>query len=229
MKERGILFTADMVRAILEGRKTQTRRIMKQQPHSPPFKISCSEWETSQGQFTCPYGIVGDRLWVRETWRGVCSGEIEGGEGALRYGIQYRADNFIRWNERETVMSGGWKDTDKPMQFRDPPWKPGIHLRKGDSRITLEITNVRVQRVQEISREDVNAEGTPGMIGGKYQCDRCNGNGRNHTWPDGCPHCEPKGSGLNHTRHYWALWQSINGPGSWEKNPWVWAITFKKV
>lgn len=215
MKERPILFSGEMVKAILAGRKTQTRRVIKRELTAAQDEaIECGPDypDDNSDCVKCPYGKPKDKLWVRESWRRVCSGQI-GGEGAIRYGIQYRADNFIQWNDRETIMSG-WKDTETPMQFRDPPWKPSIHLRRSDSRLTLEITKVRVQRLQDIGKDgrkaaDVIAEGIP-----QAAIDR----EREWFHPDDSPAIA-----------YSRLWESINGKGSWEKNPYVWCLSFRRI
>lgn len=183
MKERPILFSGEMVRAILEGRKTQTRRVVKM----PPFDSS----DETLGSYLiahmdgCPYGQVGDRLWVRETWA-YCP---------YRNCFFYRADNFPE---------------DK---FK---WKPSIHMIRAASRITLEITGIRVERLQDISEEDAIAEG---IQKNPVQFDtRLN-------YPAGSSAAgwhNPKNS-------FRSLWRSINGKDSWELNPCVWVIEFKQI
>ena len=145
MKERPIIFSGSMVRAILDGRKTQTRRAVKVEkgfaitnPEPPPHF------------YPCPYGQPGDRLWVRETW------------------------------------------------------KPSIHMPRWDSRLTLEIVSVRVERLQDISKEDAESEGVAII--------------------------ESVDHGKQSARGQFAIvWESINGHGSWALNPWVWVIEFKKL
>lgn len=176
MKERPILFSAPMVRAILDGRKTQTRRIMKPQPEP------CGDGVLRPLITECRYGYMGDRLWVRETFsdKGLPPGEV-----------YYRA----------TAENDGLT-ADEVANVR---WKPSIHMPRWVSRITLEITHVRIERLMEISVEDAESEGWPG--------------------PDA----------LNTIRNaypiawYADLWESINGPGSWEANPWVWVVTFNPL
>jgi hypothetical protein len=166
VKEHPILFSGPMVRAILEGRKTQTRRICKVpsiQPENADTMRSIAE--------SCPYGQPGDLLWVRETW-GMKVG----------VGILYRAD-------------GGVYETGGVV------WKPSIHMRRADSRLTLRIADVRVQRVREIGAQDATAEGLPALS----LADGGVGNFRK-TWDS-----------LNAKRGY-----------SWESNPWVWAVTFER-
>jgi hypothetical protein len=183
MTERPILFNAPMVRAILNGSKTQTRRVVKGM---------ALLWLRPDGftpEFTalpenglCPYGQPGDRLWVRETFQRF----TDDGE------ILYKADpaGFEAMNEYKR---------DECLEAR---WRPSIHMPRQLSRITLEITAVRVERLQEISEADAMAEGIP--------------------------HSEvsPPDMGRFTFRH---LWESINGPGSWDSNPWVWVIEFRRV
>lgn len=189
MKERPILFSAPMVRALLEGRKTQTRRIMKYQPSETPdvFKSSLNKsmskpvmvamW--NDGCCIFPHGMPGDGLWVRETF-----GNIETLNGDKE--IVYRAD--------------GWKDNTGHFK-----WKPSIFMPRRASRILLEITEVRVERLHDITPLDAMAEGVEGK--GKNK-DIVPDNG----WRMG----------------YAGIWESINGAGSWDANPWVWVITFKR-
>ena len=179
MKERPILFSAPMVRALLAGTKTQTRRTC----NHPGLKdlsyiVNCGDgwWGDEEGDFQarCPYGQPGDRLWVRETF---CDDWL-----ADAGGVAYRAD-------------GGM---DAEMFDAGCTWRPSIHMPRSLSRITLEVTGVRVERLQDISEADAIAEGTPFPFGG---------------WVGG----------------YQKLWESINGPGSWDLNPWVWVVEFKRV
>lgn len=139
MKERGIIFSGEMVRAILDGRKSQTRRIVKWPTWIGDREFAarvlggdCKIGEFKDGRpirsFGCPYGAEGDRLWVRETW---CHG---------LGGVYYRA-------------------SESPFTSEPPKWKPAIHMPRWASRITLEITDVRVERAYEITTEDAEAEG----------------------------------------------------------------------
>lgn len=210
MKSRPILFSGPMVRAILEGRKTQTRRVVKPQPNAG-WKFNCFDsfyyWWTPDGTCNlngphegrkCPFGQPGDRLWVRETWAAWDSvsdreaSEVDGTaqelaeRGLNQAHISYRAD---------------------PRMHADK-WRPSIHMPRWASRITLEIESVRVERVQEISENDARAEG-------------CDGD---------CPIAYiPPYTTRPRVYHYAHLWQSINGPGSWDANPWVWVIQFRRV
>jgi len=163
MKERPIIFSGPMVRAILAGEKTQTRRIVKPQA------------------VKCPYGKPGDRLWVRESF---C--EVVDQYGSKR--AHYRA------SEPNLEVIRPMKD--RPPYAGPPKWKPSIHMPRWASRIDLEITHVRSQRLQAITVGAARAEGIvaqPGYLASEFK----------------------------------ALWESIHGSGSWDKNPWVWVIEFE--
>lgn len=189
MKERPIIFSGPMVQAIIEGRKTQTRSIVKDSAWvfdgelMPDGTGGCG-YEIDFKK--CPYGIPGDHLWVRETWRVSESGCNE--YSPSKDDVHYRAD--------EDETSGG-------------PWKSPLHMPRWASRITLEITDVRVQRLQEITEEDAKAEGClPSSL---------------VQMKDGSP-C--------YTKHFQVIWRSIYGIGnskSWEENPWVWALAFRAI
>lgn len=204
MKERPILFSAPMVRALLAGTKTQTRRIVSPR-HLKFLELPASEMIQRWGARPRPYGGVGDRLWVRETW---------GNTGA---GVWTVADARSRLGGGETVYRA---DGERP----GCGWFPSIHMPREFSRLLLEITEVRVQRLQEISYEDALAEG---IIDGAAFCaqgdperrheftgETSEETARRLEWPQ---------------RAYRNLWESINGAGSWDANAWVWAITFKRV
>lgn len=201
MKERGILFSAPMVLALLDGRKTQTRRLV-----NPKMYLVVDGDETtgriveqSDPQFgkcaeeyaPCPYGQPGDRLWVRETWCHLpwSAGAEKQSPKDEYVGIRYRAT----WDRSHHL-----------------PWIPAIHMFRWASRITLEITDVRVQRVQDISEEDALAEG----------CDGDCGVGNMRVWAE-----------MGRCRYHFAgLWDDINGKRApWSDNPWVWCISFKRV
>jgi len=275
MTEHGMLFSAPVVRALLEGSKTQTRRPMKPQPFADViFDDTTGEW----GQFwwsadfkgyptvenwkdlKCPYGQIGDRIWVRETWR--FGAWRDDGRFAIDYASSPEITNtpWVRnnnddsgdeadsWLERidSELTSKGvlsdengiyhWESGQSPLK-----WHPSIHMPRWASRITLEITDVRVQRLQEISEEDSEAEGID-----KYHRRDCrtfspiyNADGV-FTEPGDCS-C----SGHSLEEIYEDLWNSIYGlreggrkthnkahlaalkDYSWDANPWVWALTFK--
>ena len=197
MKERPILFSGEMVRAILNGTKTQTRRIMKLQPiscikHSEPFLIMYGKENANRQEWTkrCPYGVPGDRLWVKETFRPFEDDEI----GTC---IQYRVD----MTRRKPIWRGeqqGWKAEQDAMNIDH--WKPSIFMQREFSRITLEVTGVRVEQVQDIGEADARAEGVSNL---------------------------PRKL-ASHRELYYELWTKINGADSWEANPWVWVIEFKR-
>lgn len=213
MNERPIIFSGDMVRAILEGRKTVTRLAVKPQPsdgwapESPPVIGQITSPHPKRGRFglfvkrgigtdfpetnliPCPYGQPGDRLWVRETWRHTEGGAVYDAAGGVM-------DSF----DGELVYRAS-------SPHRRGPWRPSIHMPRWASRITLEITGVRVERLQEISGMDAMREGV--------------------SIPAHLPH---DGADLDYARReYRRLWESINGPGSWDSNPLVWVIEFKRA
>lgn len=187
MKEFPILFSGEMVRAILEDRKTQTRWVVKVPPPDD-YGDSGIDVQWAVGNIKCPYGQPGDRLWVRESLRG------DGMPGNRRKGImRYAADG-------EMVMVDG---VDVVWQFKKLV-VPSIHMPRWASRITLEIVNVRIERLQEISEDDAKAEGVE---------------------PN------PRDALANHITAFFQLWDSINihrGFGC-DTNPWVWVIEFKRV
>ncbi|HCF1158770.1 hypothetical protein [Pseudomonas aeruginosa] len=202
-KERPILFSGPMVRAILEGRKTVTRRVVKPQPDflgsmvdpNTPFKTLDAGLHA---RITCPYGEPGDRLWVRETW-GLQVRSYGGGAGEF---IVYRATN------PDAIYCRSSEGREYPVK-----WKPSIHMRRHSSRILLEITAVRVERLQDISEEQALAEGVRGE-----PCDHA----RQACADIGCWGDTAKGA-------FGFLWESLNGEGSWAANPWVWVVEFKRV
>lgn len=215
VKERPILFSGPMVNAILEGGKTQTRRIVKPQPMpGVPFVgirdgIAVFEkWYhptiSMRSENKCPYGKPGDSLWVRETW---------GSNGCLNCPIHYRA------TEPE------WKNnTSNPLAR----WRPSIHMPRCASRITLEVTGISVERLRNISEEDAIAEGLSAITKDgqmvKYGISDRDGLPGNddYGWHWSEWEKDPREA-------YRKLWESINGPGSWNANPWVWVIEFKRI
>lgn len=193
MKARPILFSPEMVRALLAGRKTQTRRVIAKPeyygcltgdcPHD--HKDQCAE---AMAGF-CHYGAVGDLLYVREAHYII--GEHPGAWSGSRW-THYRADASNNLND--------------PAQWSGP-WKPGIHMPRAASRLTLRVTDVRVQRLQEITWDDAIAEGVqPGPRG----------------WQFG--YCEPRSA-------FGSLWDSINAERGygWNVNPWVWCLSFSVI
>lgn len=209
VKERPVLFSGPMVRAILAGRKTQTRRIVKPQPEFDRGALLHADFgikdrngdrllvdANHDGKFAetckcCPHGVPGDRLWVRETWT------PDHAPFYPHFPAVYRADAGFEYERNEKG------ETYSPEQKAWFPyrWRPSIHMPRWASRITLEIVGVGVERLQDISEADALAEGV--------------------TLPD--PQLETYYSGFK------SLWQSINGPDSWSLNLWVWVIQFQKV
>lgn len=202
MNEKPILFKSDMVRAILEGRKTETRRIIKfkdlpLEPLHHNIWKSQSGWQDGDIKIKCPYGQVGDRLWVRETWCADCGKQV-----------CYR-ENMVRCEQRATHFPN-----------RCHPWHPSIHMFRKYSRITLEITDIKVERVQDITEEGAKAEGIKVL---PLQSEK-----DESAWYQSAP-------GINQARtakqSFQKLWDSINkkrGFG-WESNPWVWVVKFKRL
>lgn len=195
MKERPILFSAPMVRAILGGTKTQTRRIIKPQPEARWNHVGGSAFCTGghdRGDdcdgdvvLSCPYGQLGDRLWVRETW-------AKQPNGQAIYCADLNSDGVSRWAAT---------------------WKPSIHMPRWASRILLEIVSVRVERLQDISEDDAQAEG---IAYSERFCGYCIGEAEHFNSHD------PRQS-------YFSLWEAINGAGSVIANPWVWVVEFRRV
>jgi hypothetical protein len=217
-KERPILFSAPMVKAILDGSKTQTRRIAKEFTEDQSGILK--RFPRQKG---CKYGEVGQKLWVRETWAPVNS---ECGPG-----FAYRANSaFIQPKyDGPDFGAGPSFNYDKypgeyTMWYTDlfrgepgHPWKPSLHMPRWASRILLEITDIRVERLQDISEDDAIAEGI-----------KRSPHGNGDQWLD-----YPLGSsaaGWTDPRDsYKSLWESINGPDSWDANPWVWVVCFKDI
>jgi hypothetical protein len=194
-KERPILFSGPMVRAILDGKKTQTRRIIK----AAPADAGCAKWAQPQGphwkgwagalffaggtpesrglaEVRCPYGAPGGTLWCRETW--------------------------LRNAHDEVIYLADWRE--QGYEWEGMGWKPSIHMPRWASRFTLEITGVRVERVQDISHKDALAEGV------SYDVSKA----------DGGP-----------VLRFSVLWNSINAARGfgWDANPWVWVVEFRRL
>lgn len=198
--ERPILFSGPMVRAILDGHKTVTRRIMKPQPTGTAGK----SWPEARG--LCPFGSSGDRLWVRETWM----------PRAAPYGMESFSNGVIY---AATPTGGGYavhareSHADQIARLSKPgfTWRPSIHMPRWASRLTLEVVGVRVERLQEIDEADILAEGV--TVDGVAKL-------TGTPWAD-----MPT---LHHA--WERLWDSINGDrASWASNPWVWRIEFRRV
>lgn len=212
-KERPILFSGPMVRALLDGSKTQTRRVCKPAAnlsavvevpdpleHGQVYNGSHFGDEDGEVQFACPYGGRGDRLWVREAFDFLPSGGPD----------QPQACEIVYWATGSTEPRSTPHDYN-PMIYGHQKVRPSIHMPRWASRITLEITSVRVERLQDISEADCVAEGCgalPSAIG--------------------CPMTSAPGETIPRAM-FRALWESINGPDSGTANPWVWAIEFRRL
>lgn len=204
MKDRPILFSGPMVRALLNGTKTQTRRVVKYAAHDlidadgwPLRDLSeCGAGEVRTG---CPYGQPGDRLWVRETFA-----KIDG-----------QTQPWIETDYRATYTHGDRLGDTLGIKKR---WTPAIHMPRAASRITLEVTGVRVEQLQDISEADAVAEGV-------HPDPRC----RQDDDTAAFQRIGPVRDNSFPIARYGALWESINGPGSWRSNPWVWVIEFRRA
>lgn len=213
MKEHGMIFNGEMVRAILDGRKTQTRRPIKWKqtrfteigeredgskwPWSEDAEHACDFWHP------CPFGAVGDRIWVRETFTGHYLDDdqiqdIKDGRDKASSLCEYRAD-----------YPDGYQAADG--------WTPSIHMPRWASRILLEITDVRVERLNAISEEDAEAEGID--MEALYDSQDCYDCIADHNMTG-----RPTVTGA-----FKYLWESIYGEEGWKSNPWVWVIEFKRV
>jgi hypothetical protein len=204
MTSRPILFSAPMVRAILSGAKSQTRRLLKPQPLGGAPELlqhlvahGHHRWATDEPDedliWKCPYGQPGDRLWVREAFIHEPADYV------------WEASVSIPCRPASTVYRA-----DHEGDTRGAGWTPSIHMPRALSRITLEITDVRVERLQDISEADAMAEGS-----------------REWAAEQDTP---ARDIPCGETRMvYRQLWESINGPGSWDANPWVWVVAFDLV
>ena len=198
MKEHPIIFSTDMVRAILEGRKTQTRRVIKPQPKieiEGQLRTSQETINNAVSHFTkivlkCPYGQVGQRLWVREPW-------------------------YPNPATCTPIYKANYPFEKKPQVWSaDAKWKSSVFMPRWASRINLEITGLRVERLQEITEEDAVAEGIEEWQGMFREYDK----------PDSNP-----GWARDPILSYQTLWDSLNAKRGygWETNPWVWVIEFR--
>jgi hypothetical protein len=234
MKERPILFSAPMVRALLEGRKTQTRRLLKPQPPSFAAVVDPYNGDTraftawtadnrmiltgddgevvgNQGKdrahWSSPYGVVGDRLWVREAH-------------AFTTGIDNAPLGSVRFRADEGSEAWAADRLDRQTNRRSP-WRPSIHMPRWASRITLEVKDVRVERLNAISEEDAEAEGVTVHVG------VVDGDGEVIGLRPAFVPWPLEGHGARQA--YASLWDDINGAGSWAASPWVWVVEFRVV
>ena len=230
-KELPILMSGEMVRATLEGRKTQTRRIVKPQPPSEnygvgigygptgaenpdlmcmysPFERGSARW----GVCKCPFGKPGQILWVRERWavHGLLYDDLPSSK--------IRTEDGGCWNDGDSIWYAADGENPPPATgscsaSQRGKWRPSIHCPRWASRLTLEVTDVRVERLQEISHEDAIAEGCAGS-----------------EWVSGSPYIDGPhtDTGELPVEEFERLWESINGAGSWDANPFVWCVSFRK-
>ena len=220
MKERPILFSAPMVRAILGGAKTMTRRVVKPQPDWVNENAGCgiatgggimpsprNDWLHWRGSRLlrpdprCRYGLPGDRRWVRETFAIVPRTAYARSDGVQQ---TLRPDD----DHDAAIYRAGWDRSNGGFR-----WRPSIHMPRWASRILLEIADVRVERLQDISDGDAQAEG---IEYSERFAGYCIGMAEHYHSHD------PRLS-------YASLWESINGPDSWAANSWVWVVTFRRV
>lgn len=214
MTEHPILFSDPMVRAILAGTKMQTRRVVKPQPdgaawyQKPGHSLIGRDAADMARKMVddCPYGQPGDRLWVREAWA-LIDKDYKPADLAQATALVYRADGLKVPNQRDPEIRATFADRCR-MPLDAIKWRPSIHMPRIASRIDLEITGVRVERLNDISEADAVAEGV-------------------NVHPD--HHGKPRNSIYSPVQAYCDLWESINGPDSWAANPWVWCLTFKRV
>jgi hypothetical protein len=228
VRERPILFSANMVRAILAGRKSQTRRVILPQPVGAPGKNFCHEpsdpflsddgvWRFMCGEVSydhndvrCPFGQPGDRLWVRETFG--LGQSIHHSRG----GTIYRADVG-----EPGILHGHQMDAYGREFKGERRWRPSIHMPRWASRITLEIRDVRVERVQEIAEADAIAEGLKPLAGHRTTVqDR-----------DGSPLGAHENADYPARERFHDFWDSLNAKRGygWDSNPWVWVVDFSRV
>jgi len=230
MKQRPILFSTDLVNAIIDGRKTQTRRIIKPQPEvseqgylsgewlRKPFKVNSAHLILPTLQdlpIECPYGQVDDILYVRETFLpdpphdGTWNNYMFD-DGSGRYNYKALPEHFRK--PEHCIYKAGWDG-------RDLRWKPAIHMPKWASRLHLKITNVHVERLQEISEEDARAEGVE-RDGDSWKCyGNCEAHKRGYT---------KRSSAI---ASFMSLWDVINAKRGygWDANPFVWVIEFERM
>ncbi len=243
MKERPILFNTEMVKAVLDGKKYQTRRVVKPQPDTSLWKpealLKEKEWRQRYCQgphhhieenmwclynkddsntampyvgVKCPYGQVGDRLWVRETFKPF---QPHHEEGIIR-GYQYKADKSFNYIPPLAEDEGCLIN-----KIGSGKWKPSIHMPRAACRITLEIVNIKIERVQDITHDDALAEGIEHSLW-EYSCEPY----RNYNEPRMAP-----GRNCSSARtSFYTLWNSINEKRgfSWNTNPWVWVVELKQ-
>lgn len=227
MTERGMIFNGEMTRAILDGRKTQTRRPVKFPVHDKNLGCELAgnklAGELSAGNYlNSAFGKPGDRIWVRETWAtlgnedgccvdwegNLCKGDERSAARIYRASCEQRPGDYSLWSIPDDAY---WKPHTKEHKF-EGAWRPSIHMPRWASRILLEITNVRVERLNAISQEDAQAEGME-LTG----------------WRSTYSDPDSGGEVMTPYDNFAELWSSIYGDESWQANPWVWVIEFKRI
>ncbi|EBD6603614.1 hypothetical protein ROB40_004139 [Escherichia coli] len=218
VKERGMIFNDEMVRAILGGNKTQTRRIVEEKFYG---RAVAAELLAKH----CPYGQPGDRIWVREAWAilgnedgcsvdwndNLCLGDEKNAARIYRASCEQKPGDYGLWSIPDDA---DWKPHTVNEKF-EGGWRPSIHMPRWASRILLEITNVRVERLNDISECDARDEGVPPA--GSLLPDHPG------------TFLTPKGDFAMAKVAFQRLWESIYGEESWNANPWVWVIEFKRI
>lgn len=217
--ERGLIFNGEMVRAILDGRKTQTRRIIKD---CTVGRDSISKFIQIEKKFIgcypedvpelirecCPYGVPGDRIWVRETFQGPLF-DFEQMEAYQEDSSKFKKPEFCVY-KADGKPAPEFFDADDNLHCG---WRPSIHMPRWASRITLEITGVRVEQLKSISEEEARSEGVARLREGFWK----------HYQPGWTQHqLSARGS-------FATLWDSIYGSGEWDRNPWVWVVEFNRI
>lgn len=217
--ERGLIFNGEMVRAILDGRKTQTRRIIKDWTVG---RDSISKFIQIGKKFIgcypedvpelirecCPYGVPGDRIWVRETFQGPLF-DFEQMEAYQEDSSKFKKPEFCVY-KADGKPAPEFFDADDNLHCG---WRPSIHMPRWASRITLEITGVRVEQLKSIREEEARSEGVARLREGFWK----------HYQPGWTQHqLSARGS-------FATLWDSIYGSGEWERNPWVWVVEFNRI
>ncbi|ASC26576.1 morphogenetic protein [Klebsiella pneumoniae] len=226
MKERGMIFNGEMVRALLSGRKTQTRRPVKFPVHDKNLgcELAGNELagELSAGNYlNSAFGKPGDRIWVRETFQGPLF-DFDLMDSYCKDSTPFEKSEFCVY-KADGVPAPEFYDADDELHCC---WRPSIHMPRWASRILLEITDVRVERLNAISPEDAESEGL----------ERTNFTGFGDepglpSYPEPDVYFDPlKKQWKEYPPEAFAgLWESIYGEGSWQVNPWVWVIEFKRV
>ncbi|EMB9098500.1 hypothetical protein VAK37_004380 [Escherichia coli] len=218
VKERGMIFNDEMVRAILGGNKTQTRRIVEEKFYG---RAVAAELLAKH----CPYGQPGDRIWVREAWAilgnedgcsvdwndNLCLGDEKNAARIYRASCEQKPGDYGLWSIPDDA---DWKPHTVNEKF-EGGWRPSIHMPRWASRILLEITNVRVERLNDISECDARDEGVPPA--GSLLPDHPG------------TFLTPKGDFAMAKVAFQRLWESIYGEESWNANPWVWVIEFERI